>query len=86
MNPNSECNLLHEAAGLVDVAVALLLQLLDDLALLLGLQAESTDLVFQRLLVLLQQLHQALLLLSGECSFDHVLLNAITEEYRTMRK
>lgn len=66
--------LLDEVAILVDVAVALLLQLLDDLALLLGLLAVTVDLVLQGLLLLLQHLHQTLLFLSRLCRFDHVLL------------
>lgn len=65
---------MHEAAGLIDVAVPLSLQLLDDLALLLGLLAVSIDLMFQGLLVLLEELHEVLLFLSRLCSFDHVLL------------
>lgn len=69
--------LLHEVAGLVDVTVALLLQLLDDLALLLGLLAVAADLVLQGLLVLLQELHEVLLFLSGLRGFDGVLLNGI---------
>lgn len=56
--------LLHEAAGLVDVAVTLFFQLLDDLALLLGLLAVAADLALQRFLVLLEELDEVLLLLS----------------------
>lgn len=56
--------LLHEAAGLVDVAVTFFLQLLDDFALLLGLLAVAADLVLQRFLVLLKELDKVLLLLS----------------------
>ena len=70
--------LLHEAAGLVDVAVPFLLQLLDDLALLLGLLAVPADLVLQRLLVLLQELHDLLLLLRRQRGFDHVLTDGTT--------
>lgn len=56
--------LLYEVAGLVDVAVTLFLQLLDDFALLLGLLAVAVDLVLQRFLVLLKELDKVLLLLS----------------------
>ena len=66
--------LLHEAAGLVDVAVSFFLQLLDDLVLLLCLLPVATDLMLQGFLVLLEELHQALLFLSRLCSFDRVLL------------
>lgn len=55
---------MHEAAGLIDVAVPFSLQLLDDLALLLGLLAVSIDLMFQGLLVLLEEFHEVLLFLS----------------------
>lgn len=57
-------HLLHEAAGLVDVAVALFFQLLDDLALLLGLLPVPADLMLQAFLVLLKKLDNVLLLLS----------------------
>lgn len=55
---------MHEATGLIDVAVPFFLQLLDDLALLLSFLAVSTDLMFQGLLVLLEELHKVLLFLS----------------------
>lgn len=70
--PRATC-LLDEVAVLVDVAVALFLQLLDDLALLLGLLAVGVDLVLQGLLLLLQDLDETLLFLGYLCRFDHVL-------------
>lgn len=65
--------LLNEVAVLVDVAVALFLQLLDDLALMLGLLAVGIDLVLQSLLLLLQDLDETLLFLCCLCGFNHVL-------------
>lgn len=56
--------LLQEVAGLVDVSVTLVLQLLDYLTLLLSFLAVATDLVFQGFLVLLQELDKVLLFLS----------------------
>lgn len=66
--------LLDEVAVLVDVAVTLFLQLLDNLALLLSLLAVAVNLVLQSLLLLLQDLDKTLLFLSSLCRFDHVLL------------
>lgn len=55
--------LLHQGVGLVDVAVALFFQLLDELLLPLGLLTVAADLVFQGFFVLLEELYQILLFL-----------------------
>lgn len=78
--------LLYEGAVLVDVAVTFFFQLLDDLALLLGLLAISIYLMFQGLFLLLENLHKALLFLSGLGRFYHVLLDGIKHRIYTMNE
>lgn len=78
--------LLHKAAALVDVAVPFLLQLLDDLPLLLRLLPEPGDLVLQGSFVLLQELHEVLLLLSRLHGFGHVLSTRGKRVHTTQRK
>ena len=72
-------NLLSEIAGLVDVAISLLLQLVDDLTLLLRLFLVVLNLLLEVLLRLLVQLHQIQLLLGVGSSFQHVLSNKAFE-------
>ena len=67
-------DLLREVGRLVDVAVALLLQLVDDLALFLRLILVVLDLLLEVLLRLAVQLHQVQLLVRVLRRLPHVLL------------
>lgn len=73
-----------EVTGFVDVAVSLLLQLVDDLALLLGLLLVVLDLLLQVLLALLMELHKVQLLLCGPCCLQQVLQPGETETKKSV--
>ena len=70
---NQLSNLLREVAGFVDVAVAFLLQLVDDLALLARLLLVVLNLLLQAALGLLVKLHEVDLLLGLRRRLQHVL-------------
>lgn len=64
---------LREIAGLIDVAISLLLQLVDDLPLFLGLLPVVLNVLLQVLLGLLMKADKMNLLLSGTGCFQHAL-------------